>query len=198
MAVVQSCWHIKLTIIPALGAIYPRSCLPPHPIPKLPSPCPDFCFQFMLATLRPLIFSFLWLLKFTFLILDWISTLINSLGKPLTHFPKYSLLPPFLVNLLTYLSLFTPTLIFFLRFYLFIFRERAREGQKEGKKTLMWERNIEPVAFHTCPKQGLTHNPGICPGQELNQRPLALWVNAQPTEPPWSGRSNPHLFPPQN
>ena len=53
--------------------------------------------------------------------------------------------------------------IFLKRFYLFIFRERGREGEREGEKHQC------AVAYHTPPTGG---NPGMCPHWELNQRPL--------------------------
>ena len=50
---------------------------------------------------------------------------------------------------------------FFFRFYLFIFRERGREGEREGKK-------------YQCapPKGDLAGNPGMGPDWESNQRPF--------------------------
>ena len=65
----------------------------------------------------------------------------------------------------------------FIRFYLFIFRERRREGEREGKK-------------HQCvvaSRVSLTRDqaciPGMCPNRELNQQPLALQSCVQSTEP---------------
>ena len=46
-------------------------------------------------------------------------------------------------------------------FIVFIFRERGREGEREGKKHQL-------VASCTCPDRDQTHNPGMCPDQELN------------------------------
>ena len=40
---------------------------------------------------------------------------------------------------------------------------------------------------HLCQNQGQTLNPGLCPDQEPNRRPFALWDNDQPTEPHQSG-----------
>ena len=53
----------------------------------------------------------------------------------------------------------------------------------------MCERNIgvqekhQSVASHMPPTKDLAHNPGMCTDQESNQQPVALWDNAQPTEP---------------
>ena len=51
---------------------------------------------------------------------------------------------------------------FFLRFYLFIFGERGREGEREGGKCQC------VVAFHVPPSRDLAHNPGVCHDWELN------------------------------
>ena len=37
------------------------------------------------------------------------------------------------------------------------------------------------------PDQGLNLQPGMCPDQESNSQPFALWDGTQPTEPHWSG-----------
>ena len=48
----------------------------------------------------------------------------------------------------------------FKNFYLFIFTERGREGDREGEK-------------HQCVVASrLAHNPGMCPDQESNWRPF--------------------------
>ena len=52
--------------------------------------------------------------------------------------------------------------LFFLRFYLFVFRERIREGEREGEKRQC------VVASRVPPTGDLAHNPGLCPDQELN------------------------------
>ena len=55
-------------------------------------------------------------------------------------------------------------------FYLFIFRERGREGERERETSMCG-----------CLSHGshgdLVHNPGMCPDWELNQRPF----DSQPT-----------------
>ena len=45
----------------------------------------------------------------------------------------------------------------FKRFYLFIFRERGREGERQGEKHQC------VVASPTPPTGDLAHNPGMCP-----------------------------------
>ena len=40
------------------------------------------------------------------------------------------------------------------------------------------------------PAGDLACNPGMCPDQELNRRPLGLWDDAQPTEPHQSGQKS--------
>ena len=53
----------------------------------------------------------------------------------------------------------------FLRFYLFIFRERGREEERGEKHQCL-------VASHTPPTGDLAHNPGMCPDWESNQQPF--------------------------
>ena len=52
-------------------------------------------------------------------------------------------------------------------------REREREEEKHQYV----------VASHTPPTGDLAHNPGMCPDWESNQRPFALQVHAQSSEP---------------
>ena len=60
---------------------------------------------------------------------------------------------------------------------LFIFRERRREGEREGEK--------HPYVVASCasPTGGLAHNPGMCPDWESNQQPFGLKASTQSTEP---------------
>ena len=51
---------------------------------------------------------------------------------------------------------------FFKRFYLFIFRQRGREGEREGEKYQC------VVVSHMLLTGDLTCNPGMCPDWELN------------------------------
>ena len=61
--------------------------------------------------------------------------------------------------------------------YLFIFRERGREGEREGEKRQC------VVASHVPPTKDLAYNPGMCPDWESNQRPFGSQARAQSTEP---------------
>ena len=74
-------------------------------------------------------------------------------------------------------------MIFFLRFYLFNFRERGRDGEREGEKH-------QSVASYTPPTEDLAHNPGMCPGWELNLRPFGSQDGAQSSEPHQPGICN--------
>ena len=66
---------------------------------------------------------------------------------------------------------------FFLRFYLFIFREKGRQGEKEGEKH-------QCVVASCMPPMGdLAHNPGMCPDWESNQQPFGSQAGAQSTLP---------------
>ena len=58
--------------------------------------------------------------------------------------------------------------LLFLRFYLFIFRERGREGEREEDKDLC------VVASHVPHTADLAHKLGLCPG--LGIEPATLWI----------------------
>ena len=66
---------------------------------------------------------------------------------------------------------------FFLRLYLFIFRQKDREGEREGEKHQC------VVAPCTLPTGDLAHNPGMCPDWESNWHPFGSQAGAQSTEP---------------
>ena len=63
--------------------------------------------------------------------------------------------------------------ILFLRFYLFIFRERGREGEK----------NQCVVVSCIHPTGDLPHNPGMCPDWVSKQWPFGFQGHTQSTEP---------------
>ena len=64
-----------------------------------------------------------------------------------------------------------PDFFLFFRFYLFIFKERGREREREGKKHQC------VVASHVAPAGNLVCNPGMCPDWESNWQPSG----SQPT-----------------
>ena len=59
---------------------------------------------------------------------------------------------------------------------LFIFRERGREGEREGEKHQC------VVASRASFTGDLAHNPGTCPAWESNWRPFASQAGGQSTE----------------
>ena len=63
-----------------------------------------------------------------------------------------------------------------LRFYLFIFRARGREGGREGEK----HRSVDS---HKAPSRDLALNPGTCPDWESNKQPSGSQAGAQSPEP---------------
>ena len=70
----------------------------------------------------------------------------------------------------------SPNVSFFFNFYLFIFREKWREGEREGQK------NPCVVASHVAPTGDLACKPGMCPDWELNLWPFGSQARAQSTE----------------
>ena len=76
----------------------------------------------------------------------------------------------------------TNIFFFFLRFYLFIFRQRGREGESEGEKSQC------VVASHAPPTGDLAFNPGICPHWESNWQPFGSQACAHSTEPHLPGQ----------
>ena len=65
---------------------------------------------------------------------------------------------------------------YFLRFYLFIFRERGKEGEREGKKHQC------VVASRAPPTGDLACNPGMCPDWEWNLWPFGSQAGMQSSE----------------
>ena len=72
----------------------------------------------------------------------------------------------------------------FKRCYLFIFRERGREGERKGEKHQC------VVASHVLPSGDLACNPGMCPDWELNQWPFSMPADTQSTEPQQPGHKH--------
>ena len=64
----------------------------------------------------------------------------------------------------------------FLRFYLLIFRERGREGERERDKHWL-------VASHVPSAGDLACNPGTCPDWESNQQSFGSQASTPCTEP---------------
>ena len=61
--------------------------------------------------------------------------------------------------------------------YLFIYRQRGREGEREGEK------HQYVVASQAPPTGDLACNPGMCPDWESNQQPFGSQASAQSTQP---------------
>ena len=68
--------------------------------------------------------------------------------------------------------------------YLFIFREKRREGEREGEK----HRCV--VASHVPSTGDLACNPGMCPDWESNQQPFGLQAGTQSTESHQPGQNS--------
>ena len=66
--------------------------------------------------------------------------------------------------------------LFFKRCYLFIFRERGMEGEREGEKQQC------VVASCKSPTGDLAQNPGMCPYKKPNWQPFASQASNQSTE----------------
>ena len=64
---------------------------------------------------------------------------------------------------------------------LFNFKERGREGEREGEKHQC------VLASHAPPTEDPDCNPGMYPVWESNWRPFGSQAGAQPTEPPQPG-----------
>ena len=62
-------------------------------------------------------------------------------------------------------------------FILFIFRERGREGHKEGEKHQCVVASCAPPTWEQA------RNPGMCPDWESNQRNFGSQAGTQSTEP---------------
>ena len=77
-----------------------------------------------------------------------------------------------------FLDLFHPVGLFFFFKILFIFRERGREGEREGEKHLCERETSSHCLLHT-PTQDLACNPGMCPdGNQTGN--LLVWRRTTP------------------
>ena len=72
-------------------------------------------------------------------------------------------------------------------FYLFIFRERGREGGERERNMKVWEIH-GLVASCTPPSRDLARNPGMRPDWESNRQPLGLQAGIESTEPHQPGQ----------
>ena len=71
--------------------------------------------------------------------------------------------------------------VFLKRFYLFTFRERGREGEREGEKhQCIAAPRVPPIGFLGC-------NTGLSPDWQSNQRNFGLQAGTQSTEPQQPG-----------
>ena len=69
-----------------------------------------------------------------------------------------------------------PYSFFFKILFFFIFRQRRREGDKEGKEHQC------VVAFRSPTTGDLAHKPGMCPDWESNWRPFGSQASTRSTE----------------
>ena len=78
---------------------------------------------------------------------------------------------------------------YFLRIFkkiLFTFRERGREGEREGETTSVWE--VHELVFpHVPPTGDLAYSLSICPDQESNWWPFGSQAGVHSTEPHHTG-----------
>ena len=72
--------------------------------------------------------------------------------------------------------------------YLFIFRERGREEERQREKHHC-EKHWSAASCTHSNRQERNCSLRVCPNQELDQQPLAFQDDAQPTEPHWSGHN---------
>ena len=68
----------------------------------------------------------------------------------------------------------------------FTFRERGREGEREGEKHRCARDTSISCLSHN-QTEDVAHNPGMCPGWELNWQPFSSQAGAQSTEPQQPG-----------
>ena len=73
--------------------------------------------------------------------------------------------------------IYIPQILCFFKNFLFNFRERGKEGEREGEKQ---QCVVAPPMPHT---GDLTCNPGMCPDWESNRRPFGSQAGTQSTEP---------------
>ena len=107
-----------------------------------------------------------------FLVFWGISILLSTVATPVCIPTNSSRGLPFLHVLASTCCLF----IYFSKI-LFIFRERGKEGEKEG------EEHQRVVASHVPPTWDLAHKPSMCPDWESNRWPFGSQARTHSTEP---------------
>ena len=68
------------------------------------------------------------------------------------------------------------SLIFLKTLFIYLFREKGKEGEREGEKHQC------VIAPHVSPTGDLARNPGMCPDWESNQQPFGSQARTQSTE----------------
>ena len=81
--------------------------------------------------------------------------------------------------------------LFFKKYLINLFRQRRKEGEREGKKYHC------VVASCALPNGALACNPGMCPDWESNQQPCGLQASDQSTEPQQPGLTATFLIKPK-
>ena len=76
---------------------------------------------------------------------------------------------------------------FFKRFYLFIFTERGREGERDEKRHHCERETFIGCLSHSTRLKTQPATPSTCPDWESNRQPFALQDDAPPTESLCSG-----------
>ena len=101
----------------------------------------------------------------------------------------HSLLSLFMFESCDYVGLYflkTTILSLFLQWkripFIYFFRGGEGREKERGRNISVWEKHWL-VASCTPQSGDLAHNPGMCPDQELNQRPFSSLPNTQSTEP---------------
>ena len=69
---------------------------------------------------------------------------------------------------------------FFKKDFIYLFLDRG-VGEERERNINVW------LSLARAPTGDLTCNAGMCPDQELNQRPFGSQARAQSTEPHWPG-----------
>ena len=81
----------------------------------------------------------------------------------------------------------------FLKDFIYLFLERGEGREEERERNINVREKHWSVASHTRPvwapsrSRDRTWSSDMCPDHESNWQPFALWDDAEPTEPRWSG-----------